>query len=555
MNTFHAFRSECEQLLAPYIRDATLERPPRGIDADLAFPCFALAKDARKPPQLIAEDIASKIHVSGTVARVAAANGYVNFYANWGALGREIVSAIRKKKEDYGHAAATKEKIMIEYSSPNTNKPLHIGHLRNDSLGMTIANVLECCGYTVVRTAIINDRGVHICKSMYAYQRWGKNKKPDKKPDHFVGDFYVMFEKKLKKQPALENELQSMLQKWEAGDKKTRALWKKMNDWVLTGMKETYAAFGSQFDFWTLESDIYDKAKPIINEGVRKGVFFKGAKDDILAKLEPELPNKVVLRADGTSIYITQDLVLAKFRFGKHKISRLIYVVASEQNLHFRQLFRILELLGYGFVKDCIHLSYGLVNLPSGRMKTREGTVVDADDLIAEMTALAAAEIGKREKVSKKELAARSRAIALGAIKYYLLRMEPVKDMLFDPEQSLSFEGDTGPYLQYTYARARSILRKSRKKPAQLAAGDREVALIKKLSQYEYVVRKCAAELKPHYLTTYLNELATLFNEFYHAERVIGADDEAALLGLVEAVSIVLGNGLALLGIEALERM
>ncbi len=421
---------------------------------------------------------------------------------------------------------------------------------------MVVSNILEFSGYDVIRTAIINDRGVHICKSMYAYQEWGSGK-PDKKPDHFVGDFYVLFEQKLKENPALEEKIQEMLRKWEAGDKRTRALWKKMNAWVLKGMKETYKKFGSKFDFWTFESDIYDKAKPIIEEGLKKGIFFRNEKGDTVAKLEPALPNKVMLRADGTSIYITQDLVLAKMRFEKYKPDRLIHVVASEQNLHFQQLFRILELFGFSFAKKCYHLSYGLVNLPSGRMKTREGTVIDADDLIDEVTSLAKDEIRKREKgISKAKLEERAQAIALGAIKYFLLSTEPVKDILFDPKKAIAFEGDTGPYLQYTYARASSILRKSKKK-AKVKRGlsGKEAEIAKKLSQFPEVVERCSQQMKPNFLANYLFELATVFNEFYHASRIIGSEREEDLLAMTKAFLAVLGTGLKLLGIKPLERM
>jgi arginyl-tRNA synthetase len=426
---------------------------------------------------------------------------------------------------------------------------------------MAMSNILDFTGSDVIRTAIINDRGVHICKSMLAYKNWGGDKTPQsehKKPDHFVGDFYVIFEKKLKEDPNLEEEIRRMLKKWEDGDTSTRALWKKMNNWVLTGMKETYKLFGSKFDCWTLESQIYKEGKTLVEAGIQKGVFFKGERGDILAKLEPELPNKVVLRADGTSIYITQDMALAKLRFEKYGIDKLIYVVASEQNLHFNQLFKVLELLGYGWAKNCCHLSYGLVNLPTGRMKTREGTVVDADSLINEEIELARKEILSREKVA--DIEKRAKEIPLAAIKYYLIKIEPIKDILFDPNKAISFEGDTGPYIQYTYARAKSILRKAKRggeerKNSTKDVGKEEIDIIKKLTQFPYIVKKCAAELKPNHLATYLFELATLFNSFYHAEKVIGSEKEASLLSLVKSVSIVLKNGLSLLGINVLERM
>lgn len=556
--SFQEFREQCAKLVGIYAH--LLESPARGIDADSALPCFAMAKEQRKNPVEIAKELAESLKPSGLIKRIEAIGPYVNFYADWDKIGKEIVSQILKKGERFGRGQKQKEKIMIEYSSPNTNKPLHVGHLRNDSIGMAVSNILEFLGYDVIRTAIINDRGVHICKSMLAYKKWGSGKTPqgeDKKSDHFVGDFYVLFEKKLRENPGLEEEIREMLKKWEAGDKSTRALWKKMNTWVLNGMKETYELFGSKFDFWTYESKIYDKARPLIEKGMRKGIFFKGERGDLLAKLEPEMPNKVVLRADGTSIYITQDMALAKLRFEKYKIGKLIYVVATEQSLHFKQLFKILQLLGYGFAAQCYHLAYGLVNLPSGRMKTREGTVIDADNIINEVRLLAKEEIKNREeKISKKELDARAKDIALAAIKYYLLRLEPIKDLLFDAAKAVSFEGDTGPYLQYTYVRAKSILRKSKKKVKIKDGFEKdEVSIIKKLSQFPYVVKKCAAELKPNYLANYLFELATQFNEFYHAKQVIGSEREETLLALSTAVTAVLKSGLKMLGINALEKM
>lgn len=558
--SFQKFRERCVKLAGANAH--LLEQPPRGIDADLALPCFVLAKEKRKDPALIAKELAGGLKPRGLIKEIKVEGPYVNFYADWDKLGKEIIGQVIKESENFGKVKRRKEKIMIEYSSPNTNKPLHVGHLRNDSLGMAMSNILDFTGSDVIRTAIINDRGVHICKSMLAYKNWGGGKTPQsvaKKSDHFVGDFYVMFEKKLKEDPNLEEEIRQMLKKWEDGDTFTRALWKKMNNWVLTGMKETYKLFGSKFDFWTLESQIYMEGKTLVGAGIRKGVFFKGERGDILAKLEPELPNKVMLRADGTSIYITQDMALAKLRFEKYGIDKLVYVVASEQNLHFNQLFKVLELLGYGWAKNCYHLSYGLVNLPTGRMKTREGTVVDADSLINEEIELAKKEIRSREKVAKAELEKRAKEIALAAIKYYLIKIEPIKDILFDPNKAISFEGDTGPYIQYTYARAKSILRKAKKKEegknSTKDVGKEEIDIIKKLSQFPYIVKKCAAELKPNHLATYLFELATLFNSFYHAEKVIGSKKEAGLLSVVDAVSIVLKNGLSLLGINVLERM
>lgn len=552
---FQKFREECAGLLKKAGNEAVLETPPKEIPADLAFPCFSLSKEFRKAPQEIAKEIAARLKPGGLIKEIKAEGPYVNFYAGWSKLSKEIISEILKKKENYGKGNA-REKVMVEYSSPNTNKPLHVGHLRNDSIGMSVANMLEFSGNEVIRTAIINDRGVHICKSMLAYKKWGGGKTPkNMKSDHFVGDFYVLFEKKLKENPELEKEIQGMLMKWEQGDEETRKLWKKMNKWVLDGMKETYKAFGSKFDFWTYESEIYDKAKPLIEEGTKKGIFFMNEKGDLVAKLEPELPDKVILRADGTSIYITQDMALARMRFEKYGIGKILYVVATEQNLHFRQLFKIFGLLGYRWAKNCRHLGYGLVNLPSGRMKTREGTVVDADDLISELKELAKKEIRKREeKIPEKALEERSLSIALAAIKYFMLKVEPLKDILFDPSKAISFEGDTGPYLQYTHARASSILKKAKKKP-RISLKEEEFAIAKKLARFPEIASASASELKPNYVANYLFELAAMFNEYYHTHRVIGSDEEESRLALVSAVKIVLGSGLKLLGITPLEKM
>lgn len=543
-----------------------LETPPQEELGDLSFPCFGLAKEQKRNPNDIANEIASKIKIprDSVIEKVEVKGGYVNFFFSPFKLSQTVLREILNKKENYGKGNQ-KQKIMIEYSGPNTNKPLHVGHLRNDSIGMCVANVLEFSGNHVIRTNIVNDRGVHICKSMLAYQKWGNGKTPEKKnkkPDHFVGDFYVMFEKKLKEDPSLEEEIHKMLRKWEDGNKEVRELWKKMNDWALEGIKETYKLFGSKFELWPLESQFYDKAKPVIEEGLKKGIFFKNEQGDIVAKLEPELPNKVVLRADGTSIYITNDLALTVYRFKKYNIDRCIWVVATEQNLHFKQLFKIFELLGYNWVKGCYHLGYGLVNLPTGRMKTREGNVVDADDLIKEETELAKQEILKREKkINKKELEDRALKIALAAIKYYLLKVEPVKDVLFDPNKAILFEGDTGPYIQYAYTRCTSILRKAKKWKQTLSyktMQPEEKKLVKLLSKFPTTVKQASTELRPNYLCNYSYDLATVFSNFYEKHRVVNAETTEVKnfrLTLVKATQIILGKCLELMGIYTVEKM
>lgn len=555
MHLLQLFRKECEELCGEYAR--YLEEPKEY--ADLALPCFRLGKNPQEIAKQLEKELKQKIGKDSLIKDVEAVGPYLNFHINNKKFSRLVVAQILKEKEKYGSGVHKKEKIMIEYSGPNTNKPLHVGHLRNDSIGMAVSNLLEFLGYKVIRTNILNDRGVHICKAMLAYKKWGNSltpKKAGRKPDHFVGNFYVMFEQKARQEPQLEEEARRMLLLWEKGDKETRTLWKKMNGWTLKGMKQTYKLFGSRFDLWPLESVFYKRANPIIEEGLEKGILFKNNKGDIVAKLEPALPNKVVLRADGTSIYITNDLALTKYRFEKYKIDKMIWCVASEQNLYFQQLFKIFELLGYEWSKNCYHLSYGLVNLPSGRMKTREGTVIDADNLIEDVKELAEEEIKKRYVLKEQELKNRALWIALGAIKYYLLNVDPPKDILFDSEEAVKFEGDTGPYLQYTYARANSILKKSKKKPAvgELHT-ESEFEIVKKIAKFSHVLEKAAKELKPNYIANYLFELATLFNKFYHETRVIGSKEEQQRLALVAAVAQVLKNGLTILGIKAIEKM
>jgi len=399
---------------------------------------------------------------------------------------------------------------------------------------------------------------------MLAYERWGNQKKPDKKTDHFVGDYYVIFAKKAGEDPGLEEEAQQMLVKWEQGDKKVLALWKKMNTWVLDGFKETYKRFGIKFEKEYFESDFYLQGKEIAQEGLKKGVFFKDETGAVLVDLEKcGLGKKAVLRADGTSIYFTQDLYLAELRQKDFKFDKLMYVVATEQNLHFKQLFKVLELLGRPYAKNMYHLSYGMVNLPTGKMKSREGTVVDADDLMDELAELAAEEVRKRHTdLGEKEVKKRAEMISLGALKFYMLKTDAVRDMIFNPEESLSFEGETGPYVQYTHARACSLLRKAGTQKASKIDFNylntkEELALIKALYEFPDTLNKAAEQYRPHVLCNYLISLSQSFNEFYHAHQVIVDNKEQmhARLLLVEGVRQVLENGLALLGIQAPEEM
>ncbi|HLD84955.1 MAG TPA: arginine--tRNA ligase [archaeon] len=550
---FSLFRAECEKICGEYSK--YLESPKSDI-ADLALPCFHIAKSTGKNPVEIARSLEREFGKKKKtfIAEVKALGPYVNFYINEKKFSHAVVKELLKITP----CKKTGKNIMVEYSSPNSNKPLHIGHLRNDCIGMSISNILEAKGNNVIRANIVNDRGVHICKTLVAYQKLNKIKNPDKKGDHFVGDLYVAFEKASKENPQLTEDAYDKLKKWEAGDKDTRALWLKLRKFVLDGFHETYDRFGSKFDVWFFESEFYNKAAPLIEEGMKLGVFEKNEKGDIIAKLEPEMPNKTFLRSDGTSIYATNDLALTKHKFDKYKLNKSIWVVASEQNLYFKQLFKVFEKLRYDWHHNCYHLSYGLVNLPSGRMKSREGTVVDADDIMNEMQELAKKEISSREKenkISKKELEERSMAIALSAIKYFMLKVEPSKDILFNPEDAISFEGDTGPYIQYTYARAKSILNKSKKKPLAGELGQKEKDAVILLSKFPDIVEQAEEQMSPHVIAVYLHELAAKFNTYYHDSHVIGDKNEQALLAFVTATANVLKKGMELLGIQPIEKM
>lgn len=542
-----------------------LETPRNTEMGDLALPCFALAKQLKKDPKTIAGKIA-KIKPSGPVKEVKQAGPYVNFFADWGALGQTALQAVLKEGKRYGSQAPKKRlSVVVEYPAPNTNKPLHLGHLRNMALGSSLSNVLRFLGHKVHEVNLNNDRGVHICKSMLAYQKWGKGKAPDKKSDHFVGDWYVRFSKEALSKPGLEDEARELLRKWEAGDPETVQLWKRMNRWALDGFQETYKKYGIKFEKEYYESDSYKGGKKMVLEGLKKGLFSKDETGAVTFDLKKYgLGKKVLVRADGTAVYITQDLYLAKKKYQDFKFDKSIYVVASEQDYHFQVLFRVLEALGLPFAKNCHHLSYGMVFLPGGKMKSREGRVVDADNLIDELTSRAQEEIFKREVgVLEEELKSRSNAIALGAIKYYLLRPDSVKDVTFDPEESISLEGNTGPYIQYSHARICSILEKGAVKAVQkfnakLLKEAAEKALLRSLTEFPRIVQDVARDLKPHYLVNYLYSLANQFNEFYEGCRVLQAETKelkAARLALAKAAQIVLENGLTLLGIEAPEKM
>ncbi len=542
-----------------------LEKPPKSELGDYAFPCFKLASVFKKSPVEIAKELSSKIKKPASIEKIEAVGPYINFFVKRESLAESIVAEILAQKGAFGKCESSKVKrVMVEYSAPNTNKPLHLGHLRNDSIGMALGNLLKATGHKAIKANLLNDRGIHICKTMLAYKKFGRNKKPDKKPDHFVGDFYVLFNEKAKKNPGLEGEAKLMLRKWENKDKETRELWNKMNSWVEEGFNETYKAFGSRFDVLFKESDFYDRARPVIEAGKKKGVFRANNDGALMAVLEPfGLPNKTIMRGDGTSIYITSDLALTKHKFEKYKLDNAVWVVGSEQNLYFQQLFKIFELLGFPWAGSCRHLSYGMVYLPQGRMKSREGTVIDADDIIAEVSKLAEKELRKRyKKLESAEIEKRAKAIALAAIKFYMLKTDSSKDLHFKPKESISFEGETGPYLQYTHARAKSIMRKAGKQSGKpklsLLSANEEKKLVSALAGFPKLVQKSAESLEPHLVCHGLLDIASAFNSFYHSLPVLEAESvdlKKARLALVQATAQVVKNGLKLLNIKALEKM
>ncbi len=545
--------------MSPVEIEKLIEIPPSEQMGDYAFPCFPLARAMRKAPPAIAQELAAKLKLPSQLESVKPISGYLNFYVNKKVLAEQVFSLAGTP--DYGKGKMGM-KIVVEFASPNTNKPLHLGHLRNISLGESVARILSFSGNQVTRTSINNDRGVHICKSMLAYRDFGEGKSPEqagKKSDHFVGDFYVLFSKKAAQDDSWNQKAQSMLQDWEAGDRETVELWEKMNGWALSGFHQTYKLFGISFDKEYYESLIYKSGKEIVNEGLQRDVFSRREDNAVIVNLDDQkLGEKVLLRPNGTSVYIVQDLYLAVLKDQEYHYDKSIYVVGNEQEYHFAVLIAIFRKLGYPIADKMKHLSYGMVELPEGRMKSREGTVVDADDLIEETRKLAAAELKERYELTDEEMADRSLKIALSAIKYTLLKIDVSKNMLFDPKKAISFEGDTGPYLLYSYARASSILRKAGAPGSNTASGnptEPETRLLKSLYSFPQTVAYAQDKLSPSVIANYAFDLAQGFNEFYHACQVIGSNEESFRLKLVEAFRAVLGKCLWLLGIETIEEM
>ena len=555
--------------------------PPDLQLGHFAVGCFPLSKKLRKSPAEIAKTLAAAISAGEVIESAVAAGPYINFKLADRVFFGSAIDTILAAGDRYGDGPVGRNKrVMVEYLSPNTNKPLHLGHLRNAALGISVSRLLEATGHWLVKSILINDRGVHICKSMLAWERFGQGATPESegmKGDHFVGKWYVRYAVESEKDPTLEQNIQEMLKKWEAGDPDTLALWKKMNQWVYDGFAETYRRFGMDFDVFYYESDTYKLGKDVIAEGLKKDVFTRDERGNIVYPLPQALfgtekggaSKKVtVLRPDGTSLYITQDIGTAILKVTEHHLDSSVYVVGSEQEHHFKCLFSMLGALGYAWASNCHHLSYGMVYLPEGKMKSREGKVVDADDLIAGMAELAEEEIRRRDpehRLSDDEIKHRAAVIGVGAIKYYLLRVRPSQSINFDPVESISFDGFTGPYCQYAYARIFGILEKAGSRGRESHAVDcarlgnlEELLLLKMLIQFPEEVASGMAEYNPSRVAVHVFNTAKAFNQFYNKHAVLQAGSHeltAARLALIKAAAVVLKRGLNLLGIDVLENM
>ena len=592
-----------ESILIPQVQEAVkalydvditpeqvqLQKTRAEFEGDITLVVFPFVKAARKAPAMVAQEVGEKL-VGGLIEKYNAVQGFLNLSISqsyWLEQLQTIANA-----ENYGQlkreAKGEKPLMMVEYSSPNTNKPLHLGHVRNNLLGYSIAKIQEANGWNVVKTNIVNDRGIHICKSMLAWQKFGNGETPEssgKKGDHLIGDYYVRFDKEYKaeikklmaggmdeetakKEAPLIKEAQAMLVKWEQGDAEVRALWQKMNEWVYAGFDETYAQMGVGFDKIYYESDTYLVGKGEVERGLAKGDFYRREDGSVWADLAQNgLDEKLLLRADGTSVYMTQDIGTAKLRFEDYPIDKMVYVVGNEQEYHFKVLSILLDRLGFPFGKELVHFSYGMVELPNGKMKSREGTVVDADDLMAQMIA-DAKEISKDKvntlpDITEDEANEIARVVGLGALKYFILKVDPRKNMLFNPEESIDFNGNTGPFIQYTYARIQSVLRKaeglaSHLSPLTSNLSTKELALIQRLVDYPVAVRQAGDEFSPAVIASYAYALACDFNSFYHDHSILNEADEqkrALRLMLAQTVAKVIKSAMALLGIEVPNRM
>ena len=582
-----------EAVKALYGMDATekmlqLQKTRSEFEGNLTLVVFPFVKAAKKSPEQTAQEIGEYLTANcAAVEKFNVVKGFLNLSVGDGAW-LQLLDAI-DKDERFGMKQVTDESplVMIEYSSPNTNKPLHLGHVRNNLLGWSLAQIMEANGNKVVKTNIVNDRGIHICKSMLAWLKYGNGETPEtsgKKGDHLIGDYYVAFDKhyreevkelvaqgmdeeKAKQEAPLIKEAHEMLVKWENNDPEVRALWEKMNNWVYAGFDETYKKMGVSFDKIYYESQTYLKGKAKVEVGLAKGLFERHEDNSVWADLTNEgLDQKLLLRSDGTSVYMTQDIGTAEMRFKDYPIDKMIYVVGNEQNYHFQVLSLLLDRLGFKWGKDLVHFSYGMVELPNGKMKSREGTVVDADDLVATMITdarqMSEDKVNKIEGISDEEKDQIARIVGMGALKYFILKVDARKNMLFNPEESIDFNGNTGPFIQYTHARIRSILRKAQDTPNTLnntsTLNAKEIELIQKMNEFPSVVEQAGKDYSPSGIANYCYELTKQFNQFYHDFSILNAESEEAKnvrLMIARNVAKTLKNGMALLGIEVPERM
>lgn len=565
-------------------QEVNLQQTRKEFEGQVTIVTFPYTKFSCKSPEQTGQEIGA--YLQENVAEVSAFNivkGFLNISiadSYWLSLYNDTIL-----KEDFGVIAPNGKKVMVEYSSPNTNKPLHLGHVRNNLLGYSVAAILEAAGYEVIKANLVNDRGIHICKSMLAWQLFGEGETPQSsglKGDHLVGKYYVLFDKaykaqidelkgegkteeEAKKQAPLILQAQQMLQKWEAGDEEVIELWKTMNTWVYDGFAKTYKKLGVEFDQYYYESDTYLLGKDIIEEGLTKGVFFKKEDGSVWIDLTEEgLDQKLVLRADGTSVYITQDLGTAQLKYDNFGMDESIYVVGNEQDYHFKVLFLILQKLGKSWAKGLYHLSYGMVDLPSGKMKSREGTVVDADDLISEMEATAKEQteaLGKTNDFTEEDKKHLYYIIGMGALKYFLLKVDPKKRLLFDPNESVDFQGHTGPFIQYTHARIRSVMSRAGEYSASITVTNLDPVerdLIITLSQYPDTVKQAAHDFNPAAVANYTYELAKAYNKFYHEKSILQAENDnlkAFRINMSACTANVISKAMRLLGIDTPERM
>lgn len=568
-----------------------LQKTKKEFKGHLTVVVFPFLRASRKSPEQTAQEIGEYLlNNEPAVSEFNVIKGFLNLTiasACWIELLNDV-----NAQADYGIIPVTDQSplVMVEYSSPNTNKPLHLGHIRNNLLGYSLSEILKANGNKVVKTNIVNDRGIHICKSMLAWQKWGNGATPEstgKKGDHLIGDFYVLFDKHYKQElkeleaeglttkeaeaaSTLMAEAREMLRKWEAGDQEIYSLWETMNSWVYAGFAETYKMMGVDFDKIYYESQTYLEGKDEVLRGLKNGVFYRREDDSVWADLTGDgLDEKLLLRADGTSVYMTQDIGTAKLRFDDYPIDKMIYVVGNEQNYHFQVLSILLDKLGYAFGKGLVHFSYGMVELPEGKMKSREGTVVDADDLMAEMINTAreiSEELGKLDEMTPEEAADISRIVGLGSLKYFILKVDPRKNMTFNPKESIDFNGNTGPFIQYTYARIRSVLRKAAEQgielpvqiPSNVVLTEKEESLIQLIANYKSTVQEAGKEYSPALIANYVYDLVKEYNQFYHDFSILREENqEIKIMRLVLSANVakIVKSGMSLLGIEVPERM